>query len=274
MEGVIIDSVSSEATGHPAEHCVSPLEPNFAWEADGSDDQHTIIVDLGESRTCDGFSFVHHELELDFGGAIIAVDVLLEKSNDGSNYDGVTLAPNSDGTQTPNDLVNLNMQLKLRHFVDGTTPIRCTARYWRFTIRSPVTPFFAPDNARVSMLWLFNIHQIDLGSNFPVDDQIVYPDKTAQLPHGKVYRTGHNINHHTVFTRTWTAPQAEYDILRGVITACNGQYRPFILVEADGVRRLCKFRTDQIKEEILDVGLNRLTLNLVEIPVVKKDKYH
>lgn len=272
MEGAIVNSVSSEATGHPAEHAIAPLEPDFAWEADEVDEQHTLVIDLGETRVCDGVSFIHHELET----VTVDVNILVEKSSDATNWSALSLAFNSDGTDTPSDLTNTGIVIKLRHFTDGTTTLQPqTARYWRITVIGVGAPLFMPVNdARLSMCWLFNLHQLDRGAAFPVNDAPVYPAGDLQLPFGKIYRTGYSVNSHTPFTRVWMLTGFEYDVLREVMRQCNGAYRPFVLVGVDGTRKLCKFASDEINEELLDIGLYRVTCSFVELPIVKKDKYH
>ena len=276
MDGAVVHSVSSEAANHPAEHAIAPLEPNFAWEANEASAQHVLVVDLGETRACDGFSFIHHETETAGPPTAISLTVFAEYSSDTVNWISINLACNDDGSDSPSDLYDNDMHIKLRHFVDDGNTLTCfTGRYWRFTIKGVAPPFeYATSDARLSMIWLFRINQLDRGASFPVKDTSVYPAKSIRLPFGKVYRTGHSINPHVLFTQTWMLIKSEYDVLREVMRECNGTYRPFILISSDNMRRLCKFEKNEIQEELLDIELYRITCRFVEIPIVRKDGYH
>jgi len=276
MDGAVVHDVSSEAADHPAEHAIAPLEPNFAWEANEASTQHTLIVDLGETRVCDGFSFIHHETETSGPPTAISLTVEVEYSPNATDWTSIDLAYNSDGSNSPSDLYLESARVKLRHFVDGDGNItRFTGRYWRFTIKGVAPPFeFATSDARLSMLWLFRVNQLDHGAAFPVSDTVVFPTSGLSLPFGKVYRTGYSVNSHTLFVRVWMLTDDRYDVLREVMRECNGTYRPFVLVGDDDVRRLCKFEKDEIDEELLDVGLYRVTCRFVEIPTVGKDGHH
>jgi len=268
MRDAIINNASSEAIGHPAEHAISPLETSFAWETNEVDTQHTITIDLGETRSCDGFSFIDHES--------IDIDITVEYSSDAINWTTVPTVVNSDGSSVPTDLGDDDIQIKLRHFHLVGVLTDYKGRYWRFTLigDSEPSPYYPESDTRLSMLWLFELCQLDRGASFPINDTPTYPASAIQLPFGKVYRTGHSINPYTPFTRTWMVTESEYDILRELMRKCNGTYRPFLFVDSDGIRRLCKFETDEITEELLDVGLYRITFSFIELPIIRKDKRH
>ena len=274
MEGATIANVSSEATNHPAEHAITPLEPNFSWEANEAATQHTIVIDLGEIRACDGFTFMNHEVE-QATPTLIAVDLDIEYSLDNVAWVSIATAHQSDGTSTPSDLTDNDKQIKLRHFHVSTIPTRFYGRYWRFTAVGQAAPLFIPpNNMRLSMIWLFQLNQLDKGASFPVDDTTIFPADAVELSNGKVYRTGHSVNPFGILSRTWMVTDTEYSILLDVIRQCNGKYRPFVLVENRGKRRLCKFAKDEISEEWIDTGIRQTTFNLVELPVVRKDESH
>ena len=259
MDDAIIASVSSEASGQPAEHAISPLEPNFAWQANEVSAQHKLIIDLTEARECDGFSFIHHEAE--------DIDITVEMSADATQWISCTLLSYT----TPDSTF-----IRMHYFAsDGTNLSTYTARYWRFTVLSTTyAPYYAPTDCRISMCWLFSFHEFDKGAAWPINDMSVYPGNSELLANGKVYRSGYSVNPYVTFTRTWMLVDSEYDVLRAAIRACNGAYRPFVLIESDGVHRLCKFASDEITEELLDLGLYRVTCKFVELPIVQKNRWH
>lgn len=274
MDGAVVLNASSETTGHPAEHAIAPLEPNFAWEANESSAQHTLSIDLGETRSCSGIVFRHHETESSTTG--ISVDV--ECSSDGTNWSSVSLSSStSGGPSSPADLKDSSILFKVRYFVNSGTLLLedAVARYWRFTIKGLSSPYYyAPSDARMSVLWLFTLHQLDRGAAWPMNDNVVYPADSINLAFGKVYKTGYSINPHTPFSHTWMVTTDEYDTLRDVMECCNGTYRPVLITQPDGTNRLCKFASDEITEELLDIDLWRVTLQFVALPIVGKDKYH
>ena len=270
MENAIVFSASSEATNHPAEHAILPLEPNFSWEANEASVQHTLVIDLGEIKTCDGFSFIHQEIE-QTTPTNQSVDMECEFSFDAVHWDTTTLAERD----VTSDLENPDIRIKIRNFESGGNPIALNARYWRFTAVGPAAPnFYAPADMRVSMLWLHRRRQIDTGASFPVDDTLIYPANSISLPFGKIFRTGHSATPHTTMSRTFMVTTNEYETLLQVMRDCNGAYRPFTFIESDNVRRLCKFASDEIKEDLLDIGLYQISFQFVALPILGKDKYH
>ncbi len=259
MENAVVVSSSSENVDHPAEHAISPLEPNFAWEANQASAQHLLTVDLTEPRSCDGFSFIHHEA--------VDITVTAEASDDNASWFSCVIE-----TQTVPDSTFIRI---IVFTSNGSTASPYTARYWRFTVQGTAgAPNYAPTDCRISMCWLFNHHEFDRGAGFPLDDTPTYPSDGKQLSYGKIYRTGWSVNPHVLFTRTWMLTEIEYTVLMAVLRDCNGMYRPFILVENDNVPRLCKFASDEIKDELLDVGLQRVTCKFVEPPIVQRNEYH
>lgn len=281
MDNATVANATSESTGHPAEHAISPLEPNFVWETNEVDTYHKLTIDLGEVRACDGFSFIHHEVELESSPADETLDITVERSYDATNWIAVDIAYNTDGTDNPNDLFNESELIKLRYFTDGGTNLLShSGRYWRFTLKlefagpSPGPSDYPPTNTRISMCWLFNLHKLDRGAAFPVDDTLEFPADSLSLPYGKTYRIGYSVNASSSFTRTWILTSAEYSILQDVLSHCNGVYYPFVYVDVDNIHRFCRFATDKVAEELLDTDLYRVTYRFVELPVVKKDKYH
>lgn len=273
MEDAVITDVSTEDTDHPAEHAISPLEPDFAWEITSNSSPY-IIVDLGKPCPCDGFTFIHHETEIlpsDFDVIITA-----EYSSDGSNWDSTFITYNSDGTASPNDLYDSDTQIKVRYFIENGTETLKTLnyRYWKFSIGNVGSPMHSlPNDCRISMCWLFSLHTIDKGSAFPFNDTEIYPNDEIELAFGKSYFTGHSVNSHTVFSRNWLLNNTEYNTIITVMKNCNGVYRPFLLIE-DNERKLCKFEKDEINETFIDEDFYNISCNFIQLPIVKKDKYH
>jgi hypothetical protein len=276
MSNATVEAVSTEVAGHPAEHAISPLEPNFAWQANQASTQHTLTVDLGATYACGGFTYMHHEVESDADPVSLkGIDITVASSDDGSTWTAVTTAYNSDGTNVPDDRMDGTKVIKLRHFVDGAGALLPrTARYWKFTVKGMQGPSYYPTtDCRINMLWLCVVRQLDRGSVVPTDDAIAYPTGDLELAYGKVYRTGYSVNPYTAFSRTWMLTDEEYAVLCGVMQACNGSDLPFVL-STDGERRLCKFAEDEVDEELLDVGLRQVTCKFVTLPIVGKDEYH
>jgi hypothetical protein len=265
MEDAIVHSVSSETTGHPAEHAISPLEPNFAWQANQSDVvQHTFVIDLGKPQVCNAITFIHHETENPGPPVAITINILLQASYDGTDVNDISIT-GIDGSI--DDLYSET--IKVRTFNDYE------ARYWHITVVSMTPPpNYVPPDSRFSMLWMGRLHELDRGYAYPLDDTPIYPSTDHALPFGKVYRTGHSIHPHTTMTRTWMVTDTEYDVLKEVMKECNGTYRPFFMRDVNGTRRLLKFEQDVIEEELLDIGLYRVTCRFVQLPIVWKDKIH
>lgn len=262
MDNAIVTGVSSQNSMHPAEHAIAPLEPNFAWEAAGISTAHTLIINLTEARTCSGFMFIHHEVDT----LLQTLDIQAEYSATGTSW-----------TSAPADALDYGPThtLKLRYFA---TPI--TAQYWRFTVSGVVAyegayiSGNAPNDARISAIWLFTAHDFDKGPALPYDDSIQFPCSTLPLPFGKQFTTGYSNNPTTPFSRSWLVTEYERDNLWDIIKACNGVYRPLIYIDTASVRHLCKFASNTVQEIRIDNGVYQITMTFVELPIVKKDRYY
>ncbi len=273
MDDATIESVTSENTTHPAEHAITPLEPNFAWQANESAaSSHDIVIDLGSYKAPDGFCIIHHESEqttpitiglaCSVSGAIPSSSLAQEidyTDEDGNAVSGVT------------DDTNF---IKIREF-SGTYAANTHYRWWKFAFAGTTGPFYYPPNdMRISMLWLYRKLELDLGYARPFNDVTEYPMSSQPLPFGKTFKTGYSINPSVNFTRVWMVNDAQYAVLRTLMERCNGTYRPFLMLDIDGTRRLCKFASDTIQEEWLDVDYRKVTLKFVELPLLTKDAYH
>jgi len=272
MVAAIVTAASSEATGHPAGHAVSPLEANFAWQANEASAQHTLTVDLGSVTECDGFSFVHHETDDETG----SLDITVERSCSGTGWTPIDLAFNSDGTDSPDDLGDDTHAIKLRYFVDAENdPASVASRYWRFTIEGTESPgYYAPNDARVSMCWLFKFYEFDRGRAIPTNDLLEYPKSTLKMVGGRQFRTGWSINPTTKMTATFMFDADEFDVILSFVRACNGARIPFTLIDVDDVRRLCVFGSDQTEETLVNTDIYEMTMKFVELPLIGKDGYH
>ena len=272
MAAVVVTAASSAASGHPAEHAVSPLEANFAWQANGASAQHTLAVDLGSAIECDGFSFVHHETD----DETASLDVTAERSRNGTDWTSVDLAYNSDGTDVPDDLGDDTHAIKLRYFVNsGNDPISVTSRYWRFTVEGTDSPgYYAPSDARISMCWLFRLHEFNRGRAVPTNDSTNYPGSELKTLGGRRFRTGWSVNPTTEMTATFMFNAAELVVMLDFVRACNAARTPFTLVDIDGVRRLCVFGSDQIEETLVNTDIYEVAVKYVELPLIGKDGYH
>jgi hypothetical protein len=272
MLEAVVTTASSAASGHPAEHAVSPLEANFAWQANEASAQHTLAVDLGSAIECDGFSFVHHETD----DVTASLDITAERSRNGTDWTPVDLAFNSDGTDVPDDLSDDTHAIKLRYFIDGENdPISVTSRYWRFTVKGTDSPsYYAPSDARVSMCWLFRLHEFDRGRATPTGDLTNYPGSELKTLGGRRFRTGWSVNPITEMAATFMFNAAEFNVMLDFVCACNAARTPFTLVDVDGVRRLCVFGSDQVEETLVNTDIHEVTVKFVELPLIGKDGYH
>ena len=263
MDGAKVQLVSSQNPLHPAEHAISPLEPNMAWETNGDSEQHILTIILPETKSVDGFLFIPHETDT----LLLSIEISVESSGDGADWSSVSTEELRD--------YGPPYQIKLRRFVNAIS-----ARYWRFTVSSAVA--FggnyiigdAPDDTRISALWLFTSHELDCGAILPINDQTSFSNNEIQLPAGKQFTTGYGANSSININRSWAVNDAQRDILWSVIRNCNGIFRPFLFIDLDGTRHLCTLASNSISETVLDIGLFRLEWSAIGIPIIKMDKYH
>lgn len=273
MESAVVAAVSSEATGHPAEHAISPLEPNFAWQANQATTNHTLTIDLGYWRGVDGLMFIHHEA-YDAGLPVDALTVEVAYSLNNSDWHTLTLWGSPDSS-TVSDLDDTQIY-KLRYFISPATSAIGTvrARFWRVTLKSTIPAAHPATDARISAAWLFSYNGLDVGHIVPRKDSIHFNASNAQLVNGKRFSSGHTVNAVTTLQRTWVVTETQLATVKAIIHKCNGQYRPMMYVDQSGNRYLCRIAEDTISIEKMASERYRIEMNLITVPTVKKDKVH
>jgi len=275
MDNAVVYSASSQATGHPPEHAIAPLEPYFAWQADEASaaNGHQLIIDLGDFKQANSVCFFHHESEEDETG----LDVSFAGSPDGSLWYDLDIV-NHDGSVV-SDVEPENL-IKVHHFTDDIV----VYRYWRITLGKippspgaspPPSPYYPPSDTRLSMFWLANRLELDIGPAIPLEETIIYPQNTFDLSYQRTQSIGYNLHKSISFTRTWQLTAAQYATINALLLRCNGTQRPFLFFDVDGSRRLCYFEQPTIEETILIPDeLYRVTLHMKEIPLLGKDVYY
>lgn len=266
MDGVLVHSVNSEQPLHPAEHAISPLEPNFAWEANAANVQHQLVIDLTEQRSINGLMLIHHESEI--------INITIQYSNNGTSW---TPIPNLDIYGGTSHLTHIHYLWNISTLQIQTI----SAQYWQITFSGPTAPnYYPPSDMRISACWLFTKHELEQRGVLPLSDQIAFPNNLQWLPFGKQYVTGQNVNQSRTFSRTWIVTDTQRTELWQIISKCGGAFRPFILLEGDldqdgiPIRHLCQFNPSTITESLIDIGLTSITAQLTEIPIVKLDARH
>lgn len=275
MDGAVVHSVSSEATNHPAEHAIAPLEPHFAWETNEAEavDGHQLVIDLINPKQINSVCFLHHETELGTTG----LKVSFEGSSDGSTWYNLEITDHDDSEACDVESENL---IKVRHFMDTIV----NYRYRRITLGEippspgpspPPSPYYPPTDARLSMFWLANRLELDIGPAIPIEETIIYPKSIATLSYQRSQMTGYSNHPSTSFTRTWRLNASQYAIINILLKNCNGTQYPFLMFDVDGSRRLCYFERSTIEEiVIVPDELYQITLHLREIPLLEKDAYY
>lgn len=275
MESAIVNAKSSQQTLHPAEHAITPLEPNFAWEANEASVQHTLTLDLTEIRTCDGFTFMHHETET-LGS--VGLDVTVQYSLDNTTFYTVPLVGNAECGDIA-DTSDSSTRFKMRYFANtGLSALQSySGRYWKFTFKGLTAPnYYAPTDMRVSVCWLFTYHALDRGPAYPINHTVTFPSSTIKLGLGKTHKTGHTVNLRTTGSRLWQVNDTELDLLETVLEHANGRYRPVLVIEAneDIGPALWHITSDGVERELLDIGIYRAGFQFATVPLVGKDSYH
>lgn len=258
MDYAIVTSASSEADNHPAEHAIAPLEPNYAWEANEANTQHTITIDLQYPYPVDAIVWMHREAEESPNTGVSIKTIQY-------SHDGTTWYTASTGPVTP--ITN-----KLIKVVD-LSPAAVVGQYWKFTFQGQQSPnYYCPTDMRISMLWVATKYSLTAGPAYPLNDEVFIPSEDVSLPFGKKFTIGYSHNHQVLFERRFQVQQTDYNTIMDILEACNGRYRPFVYKETGGDYRLCKFDSDTVDEQVMDIGFYRLTLKLVELPIVERDE--
>lgn len=275
MIDAVVHDVSSQIAAHPAEHALI-LEPNFAWQADGIDEQHHLIIDCGKPVVANALVWIHRHDEVDVPSPVspwpypspfpspspyptgIYADIYY--SNDASIY---TLAPLTIDPGVSGEL------LKVSEFSVATTQ-----RYWKIVLRGVVPPnYYAPDDLRTSALWLARKYQITTGAVFPMDDTTVYPKETFSMPYGEQAFFGFSENEQVRFTRIYTVDDADYATLMAMLENTNGGETILAMQELDRDPMLVRIES-AISIEKFAMEWRTITMTLTTIPIIGRDELY
>jgi hypothetical protein len=275
MTDAVVHEVSSQDAAHPAEHALI-LEPNFAWQADGIDEQHHLIIDCGRPRQVDALVWIHRHNEVDLPSPVspwpypspspspspyptgIYADIYY--SNDASTY---TLAPLTVDPGVSGDL------LKVSEF-----SVLNPQRYWKIVLRGVITPnYYAPDELRTSALWLARKYEIEAGAMFPREDSTVYPKQTFNMPYGEQAFLGFGENEQIKFTRIYTVDDDDYDILMSMLENTNGGETILAMQELDDEPMLVTIESATSIEKFA-IGWRTVTIEFSTVPIVGRDELY
>lgn len=275
MIDAVVHDVSSQVSAHPAEHALI-LEPNFAWQADGIDEQHHLIIDCGRPRSVDALVWMHRHSEVDLPSPVspwpypspspspspyptgVYADVYY--SNDGSTYTqaSLTVDPGVSGEL-----------LKISEF-----SVLAAQRYWKIVLRGVVPPnYYAPDDLRTSALWLARKYEIEAAAAFPMDDTTIYAKQAQTMPYGEQSFLGWSENEQVKFTRIYTVDDTDYDTLMDMLENTNGGETILAMQELDSEPMLVRIESAMSVEKFA-IGWRTVTLTFTTIPVVGRDELY
>jgi len=275
MVDAVVHEVSSQVTAHPAEHALI-LEPNFAWQANGSNAQHELIIDCGKPRSMDALVWMHRHSEVDLPSPVspwpypspspspspfpTGVFADIYYSNDASTY---TLAPLTVDPGVSGELLKIS-EFSVSH----------AQRYWKVVLSGVVPPnYYAPDDLRTSALWLAHKYEITAGAVFPREDTTVYPKESFGMPYGDQAFVGFSENEQVKFTRIYTVDDDDYDTLMEVLASTNGGETILAMQELDDDPMLVKIES-AISIETFAIGWRTVTIEFATVPIVGRDELY
>lgn len=275
MIDAVVHDVSSQVTAHPAEHALI-LEPNFAWQANGTNEQHDLTIDCGKPREVDALVWMHRHNEVDLPSPVspwpypspspspspypTGIYAKIYYSNDDSIYTEATL------TVDPGVSGEL---LKISEFNVATAQ-----RYWKVVLTGVITPdYYAPDDLRTSALWLARKYEISAGASFPMNDKTVTPKQSHNMPYGEQSSLGFSENEYIQFSRTYTVDDTDYDTIIDMLENTNGGDTILAMQELDNDPMLVEVKS-AVKIEKFNIGWHTVTLTFNTIPIVGRDEYY
>jgi hypothetical protein len=275
MTEAVVHDVSSQVAAHPAEHALI-LEPNFAWQANGTNEQHDLTIDCGKPVEAHALVWIHRHNEVDLPSPVspwpypspspspspyptgVYADVWY--SNDDSVYTHAMLSvdPGVSG-----DL------LKVSEFSVGSAQ-----RYWRIVLSGVVPPnYYAPDDLRTSALWLARKYEIEAGPAFPMDETTIYPKETQSMPFGELASLGYSENEHIRFTRIYTVDDTDYQTLMDMLAETNGGETILAMQECDNDPMLVRIES-AVSIDKFTIGWRTAILSFTTIPIVGRDELY
>jgi hypothetical protein len=275
MIDAVVHEVSSQVAAHPAEHALI-LEPNFAWQTDGSNEQYYLIIDCGKPRQIDALVWIHRHNEVDLPSPVspwpypspspspspfptgVLADVY--HSNDNVTYTQASLSvdPGISGEL-----------LKVSEFT-----VTSAQRYWKIILKGVVPPnYYAPDELRTSALWLARKYEITAGAIFPREDTTIYSKNMFDMPYGEQTFIGFSENEQVKFTRIYTVDDTDYDILMDMLENTNGGESILAMQELDDDPMLVKIES-AVSIEKFAIGWRTITIEFATVPIVGRDELY
>lgn len=147
-----ITTITSEATGHPAENMLD-FNPDTYWQPTSTADQ-TIDIDLGEAKTVDNVILILYNYadNLETGGQSM---VVYSDNNDNGSYTATTAA---NSVSDMHNLTGTNVYIQ-----DPSLFTPATKRYWRI--------IFSSMTATMKIGCLLFVTQYDITQNHELPDE-------------------------------------------------------------------------------------------------------
>jgi len=170
----------------------------------------------------------------------------------------ITLDPELSGTL-----------LKISEF---TPPL--PQRYWKILLIGVVPPdYYAPDDLRVSALWVAKKYEISAGAAFPMGDTTIYPKQVHNMPYGEQAFVGFNENEHIKFTRIYTVDDTDYATLMDMLEATNGGETILAMQEINDDPMLVRIES-AVSIEKFAIGWRTVTMTFTTIPIVGRNELY
>ena len=275
MIDAVVHDVSSQVAAHPAEHALI-LEPNFAWQADGIDEQHDLTIDCGKPVEADALVWIHRHNEVELPSPVSPWPYPSPSPSPSPYPTGVyadVWYSNDDWAYTHAMLIVdpglSDTLLKVSEFM-----VDSAQRYWKIVLSGVVPPdYYAPDELRTSALWLARKYEIEAGPAFPMDETTIYPKETHNMPYGELASLGYSENKHVKFTRIYTVNDADYATLMDMLAETNGGETILAMQERDNDPMLVRIES-AISVEKFAIGWRTVTLSFTTIPIVGRDELY
>jgi hypothetical protein len=275
MIEAVVHNVSSQVAAHPAEHALI-LEPNFAWQTDGIDEEHDLTIDCGKPVNVNALVWIHRHNEVDLPSPVspwpypspspspspyptgVYADVWYSNDDWAYTHAMLTVDPGLSDTL-----------LKISEFM-----VDSAQRYWKIVLSGVVPPdYYAPDTLRTSALWLARKYEIEAGPAFPMDDTTIYPKETHAMPYGETAFLGFSENEHVKFTRIYTVDDTDYATLMDMLAETNGGETILAMQERDNLPMLVRIES-AVSVEKFAIGWRTVTMSFTTIPIVGRDELY
>lgn len=236
MEAAIIDSVTSEASGHDVDYLLDN-NPDTYWQA-SSDAGQEIVIDLGSAISCTKIVIWLHN----YTGITNNRTVVVTGSNDKSSWSATLWS------WTTSEFVSSSGPIRVKGSLSVIEEAKTAYRYYRVAIGADGV---GSEVVELSGIWFCRRFQPSVANQYPERRVGSSVNRVQKSESGRTFASRINSGRSYRFERQFVVTTAaDLNEIIGAHEDCGGRFLPVFLAETtvQTDTKMCHFTEDRIED--------------------------